>query len=240
MVLALWGLPAIELLVIARGGGSIEDLWAFNEEVVARAIAGSVLPVISAIGHEIDFTIADFVADLRAPTPSAAAELIVPEGAELRQHLAHLGAHLRRSLAAEIARGRSRLDLSKGGALFREPRSRLDGAAQQLDAVSEALRRIAAERLRETRRRVGDQLAALRQHRPDQMLAMLRQHFACSSATNLRACKPRSDAASSTPRSSRDFAAGAGAGVRPRTRIHDDDATGRHGGIVRGDGERRR
>jgi exodeoxyribonuclease VII large subunit len=85
---------------------------------------------------------------------------------------------LRRSLAAEIARGRSRLDLSKGGALFREPRSRLDEAAQQLDAVSEALRRIAAERLRETRRRVGDRLAALRQHRPDQMLALLRQHFA--------------------------------------------------------------
>jgi len=85
---------------------------------------------------------------------------------------------LRRLFAAEIGRGRSRLDLLKSGALFREPRTRLDEAAQQTDAVSEALRRIAAERLRETRRCVADRLATLRQHRPDQMLALLRQHFA--------------------------------------------------------------
>ena len=172
------GLPVVDVVVVARGGGSVEDLWAFNEEVVARAIAGSALPVVSAVGHEIDFTIADFVADLRAPTPSAAAEMIILDCAELRQHLEHLGSHLRRLFAAEIGRGRSRLDLLKSGALFREPRTRLDEAAQQTDAASEALRRIAAERLRETRRCVADRLATLRQHRPDQMLALLRQHFA--------------------------------------------------------------
>ena len=88
----------IDLLIVGRGGGSIEDLWAFNEEVVARAIAASDIPVISAVGHEIDFTIADFVADVRAPTPSAAAELAVPVQSELDDQVARLAARLSGSL----------------------------------------------------------------------------------------------------------------------------------------------
>src|SRR3954469_5403375 len=80
----------LDLIVIARGGGSIEDLWEFNEEIVARAIFHSALPVVSAVGHEIDFTIADFVADLRAPTPSAAAELIVPDATDLIRRVEEL------------------------------------------------------------------------------------------------------------------------------------------------------
>ena len=177
---AEFGLPPVDLIVVARGGGSVEDLWAFNEEVVARAIAASELPVVSAIGHEIDFTIADFVADLRAPTPSAAAELVAPDGAELRQRLSWLEAQLRRSLATEVDRGRARLDVLTSGALFREPRNRLDAAAQQLDASVEGLQRKMMERLAESKRRVEDIFAALRQHRPDQLLALLRHGFEVS------------------------------------------------------------
>src|SRR5205823_2403084 len=82
--------PALDVVIVARGGGSIEDLWEFNEEIVARAIASSVVPIVSAVGHEIDFTIADFVADLRAPTPSAAAELIVPDVTDLERRIGEL------------------------------------------------------------------------------------------------------------------------------------------------------
>lgn len=88
----------IDLMIVGRGGGSIEDLWAFNEEIVARAIAASEIPIISAVGHEIDFTISDFVADVRAPTPSAAAELAVPVKAELETRIARLAARLGGSL----------------------------------------------------------------------------------------------------------------------------------------------
>jgi exodeoxyribonuclease VII large subunit len=90
------GFPGVDLIVVARGGGSLEDLWAFNEEIVARAIAGSAIPVVSAVGHEVDYTIADFVADLRAPTPSAAAELIVPVKREIQIQLADLRENLTR------------------------------------------------------------------------------------------------------------------------------------------------
>ncbi len=92
----------IDLLIVGRGGGSIEDLWSFNEEVVARAIAASTIPVISAVGHEIDFTISDFVADVRAPTPSAAAELAVPVKTELETQISRLAARLGGSLQNQV------------------------------------------------------------------------------------------------------------------------------------------
>ncbi|HEY1083261.1 MAG TPA: exodeoxyribonuclease VII large subunit, partial [Prosthecobacter sp.] len=97
------GLPVPDTIVIGRGGGSIEDLWAYNEETLARAIYASRIPVISAVGHEIDFTIADFVADLRAPTPSAAAELLAPDVAELRRHLDVAGRRLGQLVEARLS-----------------------------------------------------------------------------------------------------------------------------------------
>jgi exodeoxyribonuclease VII large subunit len=99
----------IDVMIVGRGGGSIEDLWAFNEEVVARAIRASAIPVISAVGHETDFTIADFVADMRAPTPSAAAEIVAAHEAQLCSLLATLTTNLARSMQFRIAGSRTQV-----------------------------------------------------------------------------------------------------------------------------------
>ena len=103
--------PGVEVIVLARGGGSMEDLWPFNEESLARAIQRCPIPVVSAVGHEVDFTIADFVADRRAPTPSAAVELVVPDKAELERRLIRLGVSLARTLARRRDLARQHLDL---------------------------------------------------------------------------------------------------------------------------------
>lgn len=134
-----------DLLILARGGGSIEDLWAFNEEVVVRAIAASAIPVISAVGHETDTTLADFAADLRAPTPTAAAEIAVPVREELFAQLADLALRKRKCALRPVALGRERLE-ARAQRLPR-PEAILAAKTQQLDDLADRLRRGLGERI---------------------------------------------------------------------------------------------
>jgi exodeoxyribonuclease VII large subunit len=132
-------LGGVDVIIVARGGGSLEDLWAFNEETVARAIAGSKVPVVSAVGHEVDYTIADFVADLRAPTPSAAAELVVREKQAVVDSLAQLRARLER-LASRPLRDLERRVDELTARLRREMRSELGRAEHRVALATRALR----------------------------------------------------------------------------------------------------
>ena len=125
----------LDVMIVGRGGGSLEDLWCFNEEVVARAIARSRIPIISAVGHEIDFTISDFVADLRAPTPSAAAELMVGQKVAFEEQLQQDASRLARALCHQAQEMRSRLRVASGSYVFREPRNLVRQFAQRIDAV---------------------------------------------------------------------------------------------------------
>jgi exodeoxyribonuclease VII large subunit len=131
------GKLALDALIVGRGGGSLEDLWAFNEEIVARAIADSDLPIVSAVGHEVDFTIADMAADHRAPTPSAAAELLSPDQREWEQRLKQLEDNLVRLMQGRLATAAAELEhlgkrLKHPGARLREQAQRLDDLEQRL------------------------------------------------------------------------------------------------------------
>ena len=144
----------VDLIVVTRGGGSIEDLWEFNEEIVARAIFHSEIPIVSAVGHEIDFTICDFVADLRASTPSAAAELIVPDVVDLRRQLA---------ACARV--------------LGRELLNRVRDAQQRLDHARETLRRCLAHKIDSHKRWILHVAAALQARSPTRELMLRRNRL---------------------------------------------------------------
>lgn len=151
---ARYGMPAVDYIIIARGGGSLEDLWCFNEEVLARAIAACPLPVVSAVGHETDFTIADFVADLRAPTPTAAIELTTPDASELRAWLAGTALHLHQQLTRSIQMARLRLKVVQQSRLG-TPRELLVPHQQRLDTLTEELHTALHTRLQQERTRLN-------------------------------------------------------------------------------------
>jgi exodeoxyribonuclease VII large subunit len=151
---ALQSQSEVEVIIVARGGGSLEELWAFNDERVARAIVASRVPVISGVGHETDFTIADFVADVRAPTPSAAAELAVPDQAELRNALQMQERRLAQLIESKVARERRTLE-AQSQALHRlSPQSRIDALRQRMDELTRASATHLAHRLNLRRERL--------------------------------------------------------------------------------------
>ncbi|MFI0347146.1 MAG: exodeoxyribonuclease VII large subunit [Chthoniobacterales bacterium] len=130
---------SVDVIVVTRGGGSLEDLWEFNEEVLARAIVASSIPVVSAVGHEIDFTICDFAADVRVPTPSAAAELLAADAVALQEKIFSLVMKITRELMARHTLAMKRLDYLKKSVLFREPERLFSQMWQSIDRLEEVL-----------------------------------------------------------------------------------------------------
>jgi len=133
-------LGGVDVIIVGRGGGSLEDLWAFNDEMLARTIAASKIPVISAVGHEVDFTIADFVADVRAATPSNAAELVVKEKQAVVESLADLSVRLRRGIDRALAAHRDRLERTRGRRVLTDPARPLRDLDRRLDDARARLR----------------------------------------------------------------------------------------------------
>ncbi|MFR0691690.1 exodeoxyribonuclease VII large subunit [Enterobacterales bacterium AE_CKDN230030158-1A_HGKHYDSX7] len=173
-----------DALILARGGGSLEDLWCFNEEPVARAIAACVTPIVSAVGHETDVSISDFVADVRAPTPSAAAELLAPHSGDLQQRLDSLRRRLILRIQDRLTRERLRLEGT--ARRLRHPGERLRQQSQRLDDLDMRLRRAFERQLQIRQERVARLDTRLAAQHPGRNLALLRQRL-----DNLSARLPR-------------------------------------------------
>jgi exodeoxyribonuclease VII large subunit len=155
-----------DVLILARGGGSLEDLWAFNDERVARAIRGCSLPVVSGVGHEIDFTIADFVADARAPTPSAAAEMVVPDRHACLEALARTAQRMQAGMRRELRAVRVRLEAVGRRLNLTHPGTRLQQQMQRLDHLSQRLAGSTRGVVHREGQRLAELRARLQQHSP--------------------------------------------------------------------------
>ena len=183
------GFPSVDVVVVTRGGGSLEDLWEFNEEVVARAIAASRIPVISAVGHEIDVTTSDLAADVRAPTPSAAAEILSADRAETLERLAALHRRMTRDTAARLDLARAQLGRRKDSGVFRLPARRLADSRQLTDDLRERGAKAVQSRLDVLREAARHTASVLRSRSPGVVVATLRERLTtfdarCAAATN--------------------------------------------------------
>ncbi|WP_054708471.1 exodeoxyribonuclease VII large subunit [Bacillus sp. JCM 19041] len=164
-----------DLLIVGRGGGSIEELWAFNEEAVARAIVSSSAPVISAVGHETDFTISDFSADLRAPTPTAAAELAVPDYRDLLTQTQALNQRMRRSLHERLQKEQVRLERISRSYAFRYPKQLVEQKEQQLDQLLDRLNRVIHQEVLEKKQKYTYLHRSIARQHPRLRLQQLRK-----------------------------------------------------------------
>ena len=169
---------AVDVIIVARGGGSLEDIWEFNEEVLARTIYGCDLPIISAVGHEIDFTIADFVADLRAPTPSAAAELVAPSQEFLRNSLAAKQATLVRLAKQAVEVGVLRLNRLKEARGLRDPSTLIQDRQQKVDQIEGRLLQLLRWTVEHHRTHTNRLASLLQAYRPAQVVIRRRAEVA--------------------------------------------------------------
>jgi exodeoxyribonuclease VII large subunit len=167
-----------ETLIIGRGGGSLEDLMAFNDEAVARAVFASSIPLVSAVGHETDFSICDFVADLRAPTPSAAAELATPDQAVLKESFSRAQRQLQRRILDRLVQNTQRLDHLGHRLQQRHPASRLAEQAKQLEILNTSLTRGMSRTFKEQLLKLDTLSRRLTGHRPDRKLTELTERVA--------------------------------------------------------------
>ncbi|NHA15620.1 exodeoxyribonuclease VII large subunit [Thioalkalivibrio sp. XN279] len=190
-----------DVLILARGGGSLEDLWSFNEEVVARAIRASDIPVVSGIGHEVDFTIADFAADLRAPTPSGAAELVVPDALEWLRRLNKDAGRLRNAMSRQLGTLAQKLDWQRRRLAVAHPGQRLRQHHQRLDELEGRLRRAIDSAIATRQRRLAHAGAVLVAQSPARRVQAtrervdsLQQRLRTSARYRLQSLRSRVDA----------------------------------------------